>query len=420
MAKDYALDPASINVRQPFGASVAGFDIRHYNLFIILAIALTLLMLMIVGTTPYSRTVKATGLTVFPGGTAQVAAPQSAVVANIHVRQGDLVAAGAALVTLDLHKYGAVGAPLDERLSVLLKTQRDFFQSQIAIEADRARSAGDRFTTRKSELEEQIVILDQQIGLQEELIGLDNTAMRAVQELRQSGYVSDSEFRRRAENLLLAKQKLADLRRQRLSAHSDIGQAEATMAETERQSDQSIARLKTSMVDIDQQLAKVGAEGSFTLRAPIAGRVALISIQAGQQAEQSAPIVTLVPNDEPMEVELFVPSKAAGMLSDGQSARVDFDAFPYQDFGFVPGRVTAISAVGARQDTALVAGISGEKLFKVTIALDKQMVIGNGKQYRFAPDMRVAVQLILDRKSIFAWLYTGFRHFILEAASRAS
>ena len=56
----------------------------------------------------------------------------------------------------------------------------------------------------------------------------------------------------------------------------------------------------------------------------------------------------------------------------------------------------------------------------MTIALDKQMVIGNGKQYRFAPDMRVAVQLILDRKSIFAWLYTGFRHFILEAASRAS
>jgi multidrug resistance efflux pump len=116
MTTDRVFDSCTIRVRQPFGSSVAGLDIPHYGVIVLFSIFFTVLMLAIAGATTYSRTVIASGLTTFSSGAAQVASPQLALISTVHVHQGDFVKKGAALITLDLHKYPIVGQAVDEHL----------------------------------------------------------------------------------------------------------------------------------------------------------------------------------------------------------------------------------------------------------------------------------------------------------------
>ncbi len=418
MSRDPSLDPTTIIVQRPYGGAVAGLAFPHRNSLVALAVLLSVAMLVIAGATPYSRTVSAQGLTAFVSGSAQIAAPQPGVVAIVHVREGDLVAEGAALVTLDLHKYGATGPALDQQLSALFKNQRDLLQEQIAAETDRAQLAADRFAAKKTEMADQIEVLSRQMQLQDDLVTLDTAAVRSVQELRQKGYITAVELDHREETLLVARQRLADLHRQQIGAQSELSDAEATAKETGRQTVESVARLKAAIADIDQQMARADAEGRLILRAPIAGRVALVSLQPGQQADPSQPVLTIVPVDKPLEIKLFVPSRAAGILKAGQTARLAFDAFPYQDFGFLFGTVSEVSTVGANPELGRPSREDREPLFRVTVSLPKQAIGHHDRVFPLTPDMRVSARVIVERKSVFGWAAAAIRQ-LLPAGAQA-
>ena len=53
--------------------------------------------------------------------------------------------------------------------------------------------------------------------------------------------------------------------------------------------------------------------------------------------------MTLLPDGASLLAELFVPSRAIGFVEPGQRVRLMVDAFPYQRFGTLGGRVETVS-----------------------------------------------------------------------------
>ncbi len=80
------------------------------------------------------------------------------------------------------------------------------------------------------------------------------------------------------------------------------------------------------------------------LRAPVAGTVQqLVVATIGGVVQPAQPLMTVVPDGAEIEVEAQVLNKDIGFVREGQPVRVKLEAFPFTDYGLVPGIVESIS-----------------------------------------------------------------------------
>ena len=73
--------------------------------------------------------------------------------------------------------------------------------------------------------------------------------------------------------------------------------------------------------------------------------------------------------------------------------QVKLDAFPYQDFGVVTGKVTSISP-DAKQDEKQGA------VYKVEVALDRNYVTANQQTIQFKAGQTATADIIIRRRRI--------------------
>src|SRR5205085_2938857 len=100
---------------------------------------------------------------------------------------------------------------------------------------------------------------------------------------------------------------------------------------------------RSKISDLDQQVATSEARRSIEIRAPGAGVVTALASHPGQTVASGTRMLTIVPSQEKMQVELLAPSTSIGFVRPGQRVLLRYTAFPYQKFGQYWGTVTEIS-----------------------------------------------------------------------------
>ena len=66
-----------------------------------------------------------------------------------------------------------------------------------------------------------------------------------------------------------------------------------------------------------QQSARNRIEGDAVIRAPAAGRLSGLLVGTGQAVQVGQPLLSIIPADVPLEVELWLPANASGMVQAG-------------------------------------------------------------------------------------------------------
>ena len=94
-----------------------------------------------------------------------------------------------------------------------------------------------------------------------------------------------------------------------------------------------------------EELRKTTRRREFLqLRAPVAGTVQqLVVATIGGVVQPAQPLMMIVPDGAEIEVEANVLNKDVGFVREGQPVRVKLEAFPFTDYGLVPGIVEGIS-----------------------------------------------------------------------------
>src|SRR6202035_104485 len=90
-------------------------------------------------------------------------------------------------------------------------------------------------------------------------------------------------------------------------------------------------------------------------------------------------------------------------------ARIAFDSFPYQDFGFVLGKVSEISTVGSVEGQSPLNDSRSDPLFRIIITLERQTMTRDDITLPILPDMKAQARIIIERKPIFTWLWIAVR-----------
>ena len=118
----------------------------------------------------------------------------------------------------------------------------------------------------------------------------------------------------------------------------------------------------------------------------------------------NTPILSIIPENSPLEIELLLPTRSAGFVKLGDEVKIRFDAFPYQKFGVASGKIVNIDqAVILPTDTILPIEVK-EAVYRVRASIQYQSISAYGDTFPLKVGMTADADIILEKRSLLEWL----------------
>jgi hemolysin D len=380
----------------------------------------------------------ARGRVINEGQIKSVQAAVSSSVRAIHAKDGDSVRAGDVLLELDDAVFQADVASVKERIAQL-QTELSRLEAEASGRSEFARQADsgardDRYAIQRA------VQATRQMSLQQR-----KQEARATVEARRSALAS-GEFALQGQEarLLIAKEKeqrarpyvdLAmprfqylqlkddvltlerDIAVQRVTnerlAHelSEAGQRLLQITSVHKQDiAQAISDKRSALVQLYAELSKADKRLSDTrVSAPQDGIVQRVMVTTvGASVTPNDVLLQIVPANARLLIDVLVPNEEKGYLQAGQLVDIKLDAFPFQKFGRLEGRLEWISP-DAELSTASNISLLTEaaQIRALTTSVPQYVYRGHvvarpesNQRLRLAPGMTAHVDIYTDRRRI--------------------
>ncbi len=143
------------------------------------------------------------------------------------------------------------------------------------------------------------------------------------------------EIKTQREEVARASAELEMIKRERAQTKADFrAQAATELSEAETASS---SRRETATKAQERAKQQV-------LFAPLDGTIVEVAITTiGERVEGGAPLMTLVPEGQELEVDAMVLNKDIGFIKPNQRAIIKLEAYPFTRFGYIEGTVTKIA-----------------------------------------------------------------------------
>ncbi len=315
---------------------------------------------------------------------------EGGILAELPVKEGDLVEAGQVLAKLQTTKFQSSVDEIEDQMTALAIRQ-------LRLEAELA----GQFDFRVPEA------LAVRVP---DLVASERTLLQA----RQSDYVS----RREGASQILAqaereKVMLEDLLEEKIVALIEVTRARKSYADAKTKFDEvvtqtelerareysdtlkEIAVLRQTLKASRDQLART------ILTAPLRGIVNNLAVTTiGGVVQPGEEVAQIIPLGEALFVEAHVKPKDIAGVRPGQAATVKLSAYDYTIFGALQGRVEFISA-----DTFLdERRADAEPHYKVTVTIDQDAFTDRQRAIEMRPGMLADVELHTGSKTVLRYL----------------
>lgn len=312
---------------------------------------------------------------------------EGGIVAQLHVREGDVVEAGEILAQLDLTKteanvhesasrYRAALAAV-ARLQAEVSNEKLVFPEELNDYPDLIQSQTFLYNTRREALKESIAGLEQSLKLASEELRITRTLMQRgaasnIEVLKLERQVSELRLKiteRRSEYLVMAREELSKERAE-MEALSSVVRGRAD----------SLSRL--------------------TLRSPVRGVVKDIEVTTqGGVIPPNGKLMAIVPLDEQLLIEARISPRDIAYIHPGQRALVKVTAYDYSVYGGLEGEVVLISP-----DTIQDEAKPDTFYYRVFIRTETDMLKYNDQDHPIVPGMIATVDIRTGEKTVFDYL----------------
>jgi membrane fusion protein len=357
----------------------------------------------------YARTESVAGVVSSVQPLAKVVAARPGLVTSVFVSEGDVVAAGARLLTVRIEQQTEAGGTTATASLAAIDAQRRLAEQRLALEPARAAAERARLNAVIAGARSQREEITAQLALQDAMVSSTRNAFDQIAPVVAKGFVSRNEFERRRQAWLQAEQGRRSLMQQRDAATANIATAAAELTRLPIDSAANISQLQAAMEQLAQGRAQQAGEQGYSVVAPIAGRVTSVQTAPGRFVDGRVPLLTIVPENAVMRVDLFAPSRSMGFVAPGQSVRLLYDPFPYQRFGSFGGRIESISRAVIAPNEVDAALQLKEPVYRVKVAIDDQRIKAYGVEAPLQPGMTLTANIVLERRSFLDWLLAPLR-----------
>jgi HlyD family secretion protein len=255
------------------------------------------------------------------------------------------------------------------------------------------------FSRRKNMLHSDITALQNiqgKIATQKNLTAEDNALAQKTFEMNKRLFdekVISAEEYRRAQSALLSKQlslpqtdaNMISQQNQIREKQKEIDQLNHDILQQQQTFEQALQTLKSS---VDDWLKK------YTLQAPTDGIVVFtMPLQKNQHIEQGKLLGFVNPVDSKYYAELKLPQNNFGKVDTGMKVQLRFDAYPFQETGFVAGTLNYLSNV------AVDSGFLG------TVRLDNGLQTNQSKTIPYKNGLKAQALIITKDMRLLERLY---------------
>ena len=380
--------------------------------------------------------------TVIPSGQAKtVQVKNKGIVQEILVKEGDIVEEGQVLVTLDPTSTGADMASLKKRLAYykldiarltaelsgepfVPTADPDLESSDLAAEIALYQSRTNDYQTQKRAAQE---IVDQKVARL--------AATQATYEKYARGLEIAQDKEQRLESLVaesaISEFQLLEQRSQRIeyeknaqaeldtitSTRGEIAEAQSRLANVDANYRKDIMTAmvasKKELYSVEEALKKAEEDARLaTVVSPASGKVYNLSIHTvGGIVTDAQPLMMIVPNDAPLEFEVYVDNKDIGFIKTGQDAEVKVTTFNFQKYGMVDAKVEEIAATAVSN----LSDPEKNEKFKLLLRPVKNNVEVEGQPMDLTPGMNVNAEIKIKEKRIIDFFLDPFRRYRQEA-----
>lgn len=377
---------------------------------------------------------------VIPTGKSKVVQPlEAGVVRAIAVRDGQTVKAGEVLVELDVTSSGADHERIQRELweakaEVLRTTAQLAANDRFAVPAGMpAEVANNQLAVLQSRLAEQrarLAALDAELGKRKaDTAAIESglTRQRASvpllqqkhsmrEELAKTGHVAQTGVIESRVELINAEKELA-------VQGNRLQESQAGYVAAQEQRAQAVAefRAKASGELLEATKRRDAAEQEFikvsqrlalqTLRSPIDGVVQQLAVSTvGGVVTAAQPLMTIVPEDTPLELEAQVMNRDVGHIRVGQRVINKVETFDFTRYGYIEGEVLWVGT-DAVQDQKL------GPVFPVRIKLNstETPTAVNGHTGLVKAGMSVSADIRTDQRRLIDYLLAPMLRYKQEA-----
>ena len=356
-------------------------------------------------TASYARVETVVGAIVLDKGVATIVPSRPGVVADLPAREGQRVQARALLARIRSEEDMAAGGTGPRRVMEALQEQDRRLANQTSLMMNAAGAEQSRLAADIVGIGRELTSLEQQIAAQRRLVEVAGNEFREVQGIARSGFISRRDLEIRESALLARRQQLAQLEQARSAKAADLAEARLAVGQTGSAAQAQAAGVQSSRAALAQQVAQADVARGYAITSPIHGTVTAVTARVGHPAAQGQPLMVIMPAGATPRAELYVPTSAAGFLAVGQEVRLAVDAFPYQRFGTVRGRIVEISTVAIPRATAEGGAVP---IYLVTAELAEASVTAFGRKQPLLPGMTLSARIIAEKQSLFEWLFEPF------------
>lgn len=353
----------------------------------------------------YARKAAISGLLVPDQGMVRAASQTAGSLQSIMVKEGDIVAVGDRIAVLSLAavtESGNVGETVSKGLTseaIAARARAEAMLARLQVELEQTKNRLIKSQAEQDQIKTQIALQVQRV----ELAQADLTRGLAVAE---KGFMARKDVDARRSSLLLVQQELSNHRRLLATNERDIADVNARLASIPLEAAAARAEAEGAAATLRQRTAESEAKRFQFVTAPISGRIAALPVTTGQTVNVGSTVAVIVPEGGQLEAELFAPSRAIGFVRSGQEVQISLQAFPYQRFGTVSGRVRIVSTTVIAPNEVVIQGLNiQEPTFRIRVALSREVIQAYGESYPLQPGMLVSADVVFDRRSLVQWLF---------------
>lgn len=322
-----------------------------------------------------------------------IQAPDGGVIADLLVREGDVVKANQVLAYLDPAKVEAAFKETEAKRNSLRATvarlRAEVLNQPLNLPAD-LRQYPEIITAQTSLYQRRRSALEEELNTLSESLSITREELAMNEGLLASGDVSKTEVLRLRRQATDIQGQLTNRRNKYFQdAQAELAKAEEDLATVQEASNQRRASLQYT-----------------TLTAPVAGVVKNVRFTTrGAVLRPGDELLTIVPADEALLIEAKVRPSDIAFVKKGMDANVKLDAYDYTLYGSLEGKVVYISADTLVEETNRAATPDQQTYYRVhVLTQDRKFRNRPDEQLDLIPGMTATVELKTGKNTVLKYL----------------
>jgi adhesin transport system membrane fusion protein len=351
---------------------------------------------------------------------------EGGIVAQIYVKEGQIVETGAPLIRLDDTRFASnVGETEADRVAMELRVERlsaEVENRPLKITEEARKSVPSQAANEES------LYMSRRQQLADEIGGLQQQLVQRQQELRE--FSSKAEQYRSSLNLLRQEISMSEplvargaispvevlrLRRSEVETRGmldgttlAVPRAQAAIGEVQRKIDETrgseaLTQLNEARTDLAKtQATAKGLEDRVSrtmVTSPVRGIVKQVLVNTvGGVIQPGSDMVEIVPLDDSLLVEARIRPQDIAFLHPGQKAMIKFTAYDYTIYGGLEGTLEQIGADTVQDEE------KKNTFYVIKLRTNKSHLGTDEKPLLIIPGMVASVDIITGKKSVLSYL----------------